>query len=164
MAKVNLITGKDSLPSESAKDMELLYSDSGEIKVRLTTPILNRYLAGPNNSIIVFSKGLHLRFYDDSMKVESELTCKYAIKRDKENTMMAQNDVVVINNKGEKLNTEELIWDQAKKRIYSDKFVKITTKNEIIFGDGFESNESFTKYKLKKIKGTINLKDNGQAN
>ena len=39
------------------------------------------------------------------------------------------------------------------------RFVKITTADEIIFGDGFESNQDFTKYKIFKIRGTISLKN-----
>ena len=42
-------------------------------------------------------------------------------------------------------------------------FVKITTEDEIIMGEGFESNQSFTKFKIKKIKGTISL-DEEEAN
>ncbi len=37
--------------------------------------------------------------------------------------------------------------------------MKITTEDEVIFGHGLESNQDFTKYRIKKIKGTINLKD-----
>jgi hypothetical protein len=66
---------------------------------------------------------------------------------------------VVINEKGDKLNTEHLMWDKKKRMIYSNAFVKITTADEVIYGDGLEANESFTKYKITKIKGTINLKD-----
>jgi LPS export ABC transporter protein LptC len=52
----------------------------------------------------------------------------------------AKNDVVVINENGEKLNTEQLFWDQKEQKITSNTFVKITRKTEIIMGDGLESN------------------------
>jgi len=41
--------------------------------------------------------------------------------------------------------------------------VKITTADEVIYGDGLESNQDFTKYKIKNIKGTIHLKEEDGA-
>jgi LPS export ABC transporter protein LptC len=71
----------------------------------------------------------------------------------------AKNDVVVINENGEKLNTEQLFWDQKEQKITSNTFVKITRKTEIIMGDGLESNQDFTRYKIKKIRGTLQVKN-----
>ena len=57
--------------------------------------------------------------------------------------------------KEEILNTEHLIWLQKEEKIYTEEFVKITTPDEIIYGDGLEANQQFTKYRIKNIKGTI---------
>ena len=73
--------------------------------------------------------------------------------------MEAQTNVIVTNKDGDQLNTEQLIWDQAKQTIFSEEFVKITTKEEIIYGDGFESNENFTQYRIKHIKGIISVEE-----
>jgi hypothetical protein len=40
----------------------------------------------------------------------------------------------------------------------SDRFVKITTAEEIIFGDGFEANQDFTRYRIFNVKGRITVK------
>ena len=65
--------------------------------------------------------------------------------------------MVVVNEKGEQLNTEHLVWDEKQEKLLSDEFVKITTKDEIIFGNGFEANQDFSKYRIFKIKGTISI-------
>ena len=98
-----------------------------------------------------------MEFYDPQMEVSSTLTSNYAIRKEKENTIEAKDDVVVVNVKGEKLNTEQLIWNERTSKIYSNEFVKITTPDKIIFGNGFESNQDFTNYKIFSIKGTINI-------
>ena len=72
---------------------------------------------------------------------------------------MAKNDVVVVNQKGEQLNTEKLLWDENTGKIYSDEFVKITTPDEIIMGKGFEANQDFSKYKIFKVTGNITVKE-----
>jgi lipopolysaccharide assembly outer membrane protein LptD (OstA) len=74
--------------------------------------------------------------------------------------MVASGNVEVINEKKEQLNTEKLYWNQKEGKIYSNDFVKITTQEEILMGEGFESNEDFTKYSIKKLKGTININEN----
>jgi LPS export ABC transporter protein LptC len=68
-------------------------------------------------------------------------------------------NVEVINEKGEKLNTERLVWDEQKKKITSNAFVKITTAKEVITGNGLEANQDFTKYEIKNIIATIRLDD-----
>ncbi len=155
--KINLITQTNNFPVESGKNIELLYSEYGNTTFKLISPKYEKFIG--ENPYIKFPQGLHVQFFDSLMKVSSDLTCKYAIKYEKEKKIEGKNDVVVVNSKGEKLNTEYLIWDERKDMIYTNKFVKITTKDEVIMGEGLESNSSFTKYKIMKIKGTIKVKN-----
>jgi len=157
IAEVNTLTKTENRPIESAKDVEVIYSDSALVKIKLISKQLDKY-AG-EDPFVEFPKGLKVYFYNRNLKVESELSANYAIRYEKKNLMEAKKDVVVINEKGEKLNTEHLIWDEKKQKIYSDAFVKITTADEVIFGEGFEAEQDFSKYRINKIKGTINLKE-----
>ena len=154
--QVNLITSSKKLPSESGKNVLIVYSDSARIKMKLNAPKLDHF--DGENSFVEFPKGVNVFFYNDKNQMESNLKANYAIRYEKTNMIEAKNNVIVINNKGEKLNTEHLFWDEKKEQIFSDVFVKITTKDEIIMGEGLESNQDFSKYKFKKIKGTISVK------
>lgn len=151
-----LAIGKDAA-SETMKDAEIIYSDSGMVKMKIIGPKLDRY-AG-EKAHIVFPAGVNMLFYDDSLKVNSTLKADYGIRYETEGGMEAKRNVEVVNVKGEKLNTEHLIWDEAKDRIYTEVFVKITRGNEVMYGDGLESNQDFTKYRIKNFKGTIYLND-----
>jgi hypothetical protein len=64
----------------------------------------------------------------------------------------------VVNKNGEKLETEKLVWDESRHRIYTDAFVKITTAKEVIMGKGMESNQDFTKCEIKQVTGQIQLR------
>jgi len=153
--KVKLVTDRKALPTESSKGLEILYSDSARVKVKIIAPEMNRLtLDQPTTEL---PKGLDVEFYDDNLNVISTLTAKYAIRHDAENIMEARNNVVVVNSKNEKLNTEHLVWNERSAKIYSDEFVKITTPDKIIFGNGFEANQDFTNYRIYKIKGTITI-------
>lgn len=150
---INNITSQGNFPIESSRNIETFYSDSAKIKIRLISPQMERYMT--NAPYIEFPQGLQVEFFDKEMKVTTKLNANYAIRYEAEKRMEARRDVVVINEKGEMLNTEHLVWDEQTQKIYTDEFVKITTDKEIIYGDGLESNQDFTHYKIKNIKGTI---------
>lgn len=155
--EITKVTALDKAPLESIRNLETIYSDSGIIKVKVNAPLLYKYTVP--KVITELPKGLHIEFYDDDLKVVSQLTAKYAIHYEAERKWEARKDVVVINKKNEQLNTERLIWDERTEKISSDKFVKITTTEEIIYGDGFESDQNFTSYKIFKVKGHITVKE-----
>ncbi len=154
---INAIKITDTFPVSTTENVEIIYSDSAKIQTVIKAPILKTY--GGKNPYTEMPKGINAIFYDSVMHVKTHLTSKYAIKYDKKNVMEAKNDVVVINEKGERLNTEHLIWDEKKRRIYNDVFVKITTKDKIFYGDGLDADDSFIKWIIRKPRGTFYIKD-----
>lgn len=155
--KVKLLTSSENLPSEISKDIIVTYSDSAKTKMILKAPLLERYPG--DEPYTEFREGVEITFFNKQGEQESKLNSNYAINYDKDKRMVAKGDVVVINSFGDKLNSEYLVWKEKEKRITSDVFVKITTKDEIIYGDGLDANEDFSQYKIKNIKGIINIKD-----
>lgn len=157
METINKVTAFQNLPSETMKDAEILYSDSAKVKMKLTAKQLDRFMG--ERPYIEMPKGLQMFFYDDSMKINSQMKADYGLRYEKEGIMEAKRNVEVINVKGEKLNTEHLIWNEKKDSIYTKAFVRITTKDEVITGNGLKSNQDFTQYRITDIKGIINVKD-----
>ena len=155
LSKVKLYSKIEQGPVESANNIRILYSDSARVQVEIRAPKLNRFES--ENPYLEMPKGIKAWFYDDKLNVKSKLEADYGVRYERSQKMEARKNVVVINQKGEKLNTEHLVWDEQKEKLTSDAFVKITTKDEIIFGNGFEANQDFTKYKIFNIKGTISL-------
>lgn len=154
---VNLKDSLNILPSESGKNVEIIYSDSALIKLKIYGDQMDRYIG--EKQYLEMPKGVKINFFNNEMRVISELTAKYAIRHDTEKKMEAKKDVVVKNDKGETLNTDYLIWDETKKRIYTNAIVKVTTPKEIITGEGLEATEDFSKYVIRNITGTINIED-----
>lgn len=156
--KINRVSKVDTSPVERAENIEVLYSDSGFIKMKLTGPVLERY-ANANEPYILFPNGMKTLFYDRALNITSRLTAEWGIRYENNQRMEAKKNVEVINEKGDKLNTEHLTYDQADGKLRSDEFVKITTADEIIYGTGLEANEDFSRYRIFNIKGIINLKN-----
>ncbi len=155
IATVKLLANQKKFPVESGRNVEIIYSDSAKMKMKLISQQIDRYTG--LKPYLEFPNGVKIEFYDQQMKIKSQLTAHYAIRYEGEKRMEAKRNVVVVNEKGETLNTEHLIWDEGKDMIYTEEFVKITTQEEILYGDGLESNQDFSKYKIKNIKGIINL-------
>lgn len=162
LAKVEKIASNEaSLPVETSRDINIIYSDSARVKAQLSSPLLKFYKVA--NSYHEMPNGLKVDFYGDDLEIESTLTAKSGRKFQNQGIIEVKDSVVVVNEKGERLNTERLIWNEKTRKIYTDKFVKITTPNEVIYGEGMEANQNFTNYKIFKIKGIINVKDDPDA-
>ena len=109
------------------------------------------------NPYVEFPEGLVLTLYDSQGVQESILKANYGINYPNEKRIIVKNDVEVTNSKNETLNTEQLTWMREEGRIFTEEYVKITTPDEIIYGDGLESNETFSKYQIKNIRGSISV-------
>ena len=71
--------------------------------------------------------------------------------------MEAKNTVKVKNVNGDLLETEHLIWNEKTEMIYTEEFVKITTKKRGDLWERFGFKSRFYKIYNKKISGTIML-------
>ena len=89
--------------------------------------------------------------------MSATLKANYGIRYDIKKQMEVKYAVELINKDGTKLETEKLIWNEVTQRIYTDAFVKITNRKEIIMGTGMESNQDFTKYEIKHVTGQIQI-------
>jgi LPS export ABC transporter protein LptC len=141
---------------EFAEKVTIEYTDSGFLKARIFSPILVA-VKQPNNPYVEMKKGLKVDFYSIKGDIQSYLTADYAISYPNKKVIVVQRDVEILNTKGEVLNTEELRWDQVKGRIYTNKPVKITTKDQIITGIGLESNQSFSDWEILNVVASINV-------
>ena len=155
--EVKKVATNNNYPIETGKDVVINYTDSGFTKALVKAPLLERY-ANETKNYTEMRKGIDVKFLNKNGSVESFLKAKYAIRFDRDKKMIARNDVEVLNINGDTLRTEELTWDETKQRVYSNKFVRITTKDEIIMGDGFESDVSFKNPKIFKIRGVVSTK------
>ncbi len=156
--EIKRITKTTNEPTETVKGLEVLYSDSGYVKVRVTAPVMYRFFGNAPHTEM--PQGVAMFFYDSKQNTISTLTSKYAVRDELAKTMEARNDVVVKNQKGEQLNTEKLVWSEVTGKFTSDAFVKIITASQVIMGEGFEANNDFTRYSIKHPKGSILVNQN----
>jgi LPS export ABC transporter protein LptC len=140
-------------PLAEVENFVMYYSDSAKMVLRLTAPKQNEMQNGDK----IFPDGMHVVFYENE-KETSTIDSKYGILSKETGIYTLRDDVVVINKtEGKKINSEELNWEHEKKRIFTDKFVKIETPTEILMGNGLEANEDFSRYRILKPTGTFTI-------
>ena len=138
------------------QDVVTLYSDSAKLLIKLQAPVQQEFENGDG----VFPKGLYVEFYEKPGQITSTLKANYA-RQDRNKDIYQAKGNVIVNNlaKREKLETEELFWDKNKGEIYTDKFVKVTTAEEVLMGQGLRANQDFSRYRILKPTGIIDLKE-----
>lgn len=155
---VRALNEVDEDPMEYQENMVMMYTDSAKKKFELRAPVAANYPEREEQEpYLEFPKGINVMFFDIHGEQESSMRGDYAIRYPKRNIWESRGDVEVIGKTGEKLNTEHLIWDEIEEIIYSEEFVTINTGKEIFMGEGFEADQNFTQYTIKKIVGEISL-------
>jgi len=157
---VKEITRTDTLESVRANNIVFIRSDSGNIKIRLTAPVMKRF----EGKIVYteFPEGFEAFFYDSTNKPSSRIKANFGVSYENTKLMIARNDVEVENfTTLEKMNTESLFWDQKKRIIFTRAFVKITSPDKVIFGDSLTASEGFDRRTIHNVRATINLDEKG---
>lgn len=146
-----------NMMTQQSENLTIIHSRNGNITYRFTTPLLERY-ENAQEPYTEFRKGIHIERYNDSTHmIEATLTANYAIWLEKQELWEAKGNVVGNNADGNQLETEQLFWDQKAKRVYSNVDSKITQNSDVIYGDGFESDDRFEEFVVRKPKGKVTV-------
>ena len=152
--RADLLYDTDDTAVEVGRSVEILYSDSAVLRVRVTGPTLHNYL-DRENPRQEFPDGIKMEFLTSRLQVRSTLIAKFAVRQQDKGLVIARDSVVLTTIEQEKLETEELIWDEKTERIHTDKFVKVTRPGEVLYGFGLEANQDFSFWKITVPKGTL---------
>lgn len=148
---------KDSLSVEVATDVKIVYTDSAILRAKIFAPVMKRF-PDRTNPYLEMSNGIKANFYNEYGEIQSSLTAQYAINYEKKDVIEIRDSVRVINKNDEEIKTDELIWDKKNRTVHSDKPVRVRIRDEkIIMAEGFESDETFIRYKFKKVTGIVYL-------
>lgn len=158
MEEVLEFSSDEEMPARSTTDVIFTYTDSARTKNTLKASQVDQFVYA-DSTLSKISGGFTLTFYNRAGEFDGQLTALNAIIYDKNAMMIARDSVVFINDLGEALRTEELIWVQDSAMVYTDKFVTIERESGVIYGKGLRSNENFTNYNIQQPVGELYLND-----
>jgi LPS export ABC transporter protein LptC len=155
IADIRAITDINNKPVQTSYNATYTFTEKGTKQYQLIAKQLDQY-QHDSGEYILASGGYTMIFFDSLENEEARLSAQFGKYTEKEKKLIAWEDVVLFNTKGEKLETSELIYLQDSASIRSSKPVTITTMNgSVIRGRGLESNESFTRYKILEPTGDL---------
>ncbi len=160
IAEVNALTKRAVFLQEEVKGVSILYSDSAVVKVRITADSMVRHLDKSNHRD-EFPNGIFVEFLRPNGIAYSWLEADRATRYEKKQIIVAQGNAKFYNSKKQTITSTELIWDEKTHKLKTNKFVRIVQpiKGDTSYGYGFESNEEFTLFELKrKTSAIFNMK------
>jgi LPS export ABC transporter protein LptC len=128
---------------------------TARVKGKLTAPYMLSYQRA-DSPYAEFPRTLHVDFYNDTMRTESQLDAHYG-KYLMNQEMVYLRDSVVVKNilKGDTLRCRELWWNQHTERFFTDLPVRIYEPDKILYGTGMEADQNFRWYTIKKMTGVV---------
>ena len=143
-------------PLASLDSMDTYISDSANRVMHLKAPKQNDY----ENKDKEWPEGFLMESFNSRGVISTIIKANH-VTYSKENDLYHATGNVIVRNiaDGDELTTEELFWNATKEKIYTEKFVTINTDGEIHTGEGLDSNQDFTEYRILKPNGTFTLED-----
>jgi len=143
-------------PDRVSEAATYLYSDSGRVLNQLRAGRVSEYITTtPQRTEL--EEGIELTFFNRDGEPGSVLKARKGRMLPEAKRMEVEDQVVFTNAKGERLETEQLIWSQDSHRVHTDRPVRITREQDILFGQGLDANEDFSRYTIRRITGSLYL-------
>jgi len=141
-------------PINEAVDILLIHSDSAVLRSEIRAP---RQLEFKNGDL-QFPEGIEIKFFTVEGVLETTMRADRGFFSKDENLYRGEGNVQIQNLiKDQRLQTEEIFWNQAQKKIYTDKFVTIQERQTLFNGTGMEADDSFSNYQLKQVRDSRTL-------
>jgi LPS export ABC transporter protein LptC len=144
-------------PIGVAENINLKYTDSGKVEAILLSPKMYDYsnkAFGYNK----FTEGVNLEVFEDDVK-KGTIIADYAIVYNKTNIIDLQGNVKVVTDANDTLFAEQLYYDNKAEWLFTNKPVTFRTGQDVINGNGFDSNSKFSNAEVLEITGIITLKE-----
>jgi LPS export ABC transporter protein LptC len=143
-------------PIMEADTVQIIYSDSAVVRVIVKASKQYEYENGDRE----FPNDIYIEFYEADGTMSSTLEANSAYYTKEKDLYKAEGDVEVIGYVDpRKMNSEELYWEPQKEEIYTDKFVRIQSEDQISTGTGLVAKQDFSSYRILNPSGTIYLEE-----
>ena len=142
-------------PIGIAENINLKYTDSGRVTANLISPKMLDF-TNRNFGYNEFPEGIHLELFD-AQNQKSVIVADYAISYAETGLIDMQGNVVLSSHKKDTLFAEQLYYDQKKEWIFTNKPVTFRQGQDLINGNGFDSDSKFNQAQVLEIDGIITI-------
>ena len=144
-------------PLEEIFDVRLLYTEEGQQRVEVETPVQYRY----QNDDKVFPDTVNIKFFDPSgTEVVTTLRSDSGRFDNTKNLYVVKGNVVVINKvEQRRLKTPELYWNPTTRKVFTEENVVIDNlvTGSYTKGKGMDANQDFSYMTIRKPYGIFDV-------
>lgn len=138
----------EHIPSMITDTVSTLISDSGITRYKLVADLWEVYDVA-KEPYWYFPDGIYLERFNENYFIEATVIADSAWYFSRQKLWKLKGHVKAQNIVGDRFKSDELFWDQAEKKIYSDKYIEIDKANGLYLqGYGFSSNQEMTAYRI----------------
>jgi len=138
-------------PKSVLEDIDMEFSDSGRVKVRMLTQEQLTLFSEDR----VYPKEVKLWFYDPQGRVSTQIRGDSARFFRMKNQYKLMGHVVIYSPlKDQTLKTQEFTWVPDRKVIFTDKQVEVRSPREYYFGRGLEAAQDFSTFTFKQVQNS----------
>ena len=156
LSKIKAMFDEKDADVEVADSVKFIYKEGEYARAIVTAPKVKRYTK--EQSKLEFSNGLLVKFYE-TLDMISVLKADYGVNDDAKQLIIASGNVHMENAKNEIMESQELTWNIKTKRVWTDKAIRIKTPDNIINGIGFDADEDFSNYTIRRVTGIVSVDD-----
>ena len=143
----------DGGPLTIAENINTKYTDSGKLKSILISPKMLNY-SNREFAFYEFPEGINLTLFDTDDN-ESNVVADFAILYDETDIIDLQGNVVLATYNKDTLYADQLFYDQKREWLFTNQPVRFRTKDQLINGNGFDSDRSFSQARVLEVTGRI---------
>ena len=140
------------------KDIKITYSDSAKIRVAISAALMESHFESGGQQEDYFPQGVYVEFFDENGDPTSWLSAKKAVQYHHKNLIVVRDSVALLSAVGDTLRTEELFWNSKDERIYTPGYFRYMSRDKVITGRKFDSDQNFSKYSYENMSGQIKAK------
>lgn len=112
----------------------------------------------------IFTGDVRISLFDSLLVEKSAVFCSTATYNNVDNTFRFYGGVTVQSDNQKELLTEELVWFRETRKVETDSYVRIYTKEDTVYGFGLISDEALESYKIKQVSGSVLIKNEKKEN
>ena len=143
--------------------VRLSYSERGTVQHVLVAHHLTRSATDESaeeaKDFVEVDGGFTLYLGGDEREHSSTLTAVRGTLDEASLRLIAEDEVVLENAAGDRLETEYLVWNEDSNRVYTNRAVTIYTVDGVLHGRGLESDSRFERYRILHPTGELTVSE-----
>lgn len=145
-----IVYDPETVPTINEDSVTTLISDSGIIRYKLVAKTWQIFEQS-KDPCWFFPDGFYVEQFDSLLHVEASVKSDTAWRYTKRNIWRLKGNVFIRNIRNETFSSQELFWDEKNQKVYSNVYIEINRPERLLLkGMGFEANQNFTQYVIKK--------------